>query len=123
MARQDINWRATMKSARFAIFDAKAAFPVLIFLLHISYDTFYLLLGSLIFFYILERNGYDFNASLRRMRIIIYRKGCAFFRFLFNLITLEPLFPERDRKDYIIRKDRSKIRPANNYFKIRKYRY
>lgn len=61
-------WRDTARSARFFIVDYRAAFPLLLFLLHIRVWTFVLALVVIFCLYGLERYGYTVPVFLRIMR-------------------------------------------------------
>ncbi len=52
------HWRDSARSARFFVVDARAAFPLFIFLMHIRIWTGMLVLVSVTFFGILERYGF-----------------------------------------------------------------
>lgn len=62
------NWRDSARPARFFIIDAKAAFPILLFLLHIKIWTFILALIITLFFSMLNRFGYTTEVFFRSMR-------------------------------------------------------
>ena len=49
------NWRDSARAPRFFFVDAKAVFPLLLFLLHIRLWTFMLAIIAMTFFAILER--------------------------------------------------------------------
>lgn len=55
---EDTHWRDSARSARFFMVDARAAFPIFVFLMHIRYWTGGLVIVSMIFFSILERYGF-----------------------------------------------------------------
>jgi intracellular multiplication protein IcmT len=61
-------WRDTARSARFFFVDYRAAFPLLLFLLHIKFWTFFLAIGVIVCLYILERYGYTVPVFLRIVR-------------------------------------------------------
>lgn len=65
---QNAHWRDSARSAQFFIFDAKAAFPLLLFLLHIKLWTFILAVSAMFFFTILNRFGYSTIVFLRCAR-------------------------------------------------------
>jgi len=52
------HWRDSARSARFFFVDARASFPLIIFLVHIRYWTFGLAIATMIFFALLERYGF-----------------------------------------------------------------
>jgi intracellular multiplication protein IcmT len=64
----DIHWRNTQKPARFFALDARAFFAILLFLLHARWWTFAIALVVMLVFWILERQGLTFEASLRAFR-------------------------------------------------------
>lgn len=64
------HWRDSARSARFFMVDARAAFPVFIFLLHIRYWTASLVIISALFFGILEHYGFTIPVFLRWLRTL-----------------------------------------------------
>jgi intracellular multiplication protein IcmT len=62
------HWRDSARAARFFIIDAKAAFPVMLFLLHIRWWTFIIAMIATFFFTILNRFGYSVEVFLRFTR-------------------------------------------------------
>lgn len=62
------HWRDSARPARFFIVDARAAFPLLLFLLHIRWWTFILAVVATIFFATLERYGFTVPVFLRWVR-------------------------------------------------------
>jgi intracellular multiplication protein IcmT len=64
----DVHWRNTQKPARFFALDARAFVAILIFLLHARLWTFILALVVMLIFWVLERRGLTFEASLRAFR-------------------------------------------------------
>ncbi len=62
------HWRDSARTARFFIVDARAAFPIFIFLMHIREWTGILVLVSTIFFGIIERYGFTVPVFLRWLR-------------------------------------------------------
>jgi len=65
------HWRDSARSARFFIVDAKAAFPLLLFLLHIRWWTFTIAVISIVFFGILEHYGFTVPVFLRTVRTFL----------------------------------------------------
>ena len=63
------HWRNTMRPVRFFNFDARAAFPFLLLLLHARWSTLFLVTLSTFIFWILEKNGLTFGAAMRRLRL------------------------------------------------------
>jgi intracellular multiplication protein IcmT len=62
------HWRDSARPARFFLVDYRAAFPLLLFLLHIRLWTFSLALGTMFVFYLLERYGFSVPVFLRLVR-------------------------------------------------------
>ena len=62
------HWRDSARSARFFVVDARAAFPIFIFLMHIKMWTGLLVLFSAVFFGIIEHFGYTVPVFLRAVR-------------------------------------------------------
>jgi intracellular multiplication protein IcmT len=52
------HWRDSARAARFFFVDARAAFPLLLFLLHMRLWTFILAIVTMIFFALLEKYGF-----------------------------------------------------------------
>lgn len=74
----DASWRDSARPARFFIFDAKAAFPLLVFLLHITMTTFVIAVMATLFFALLRRYGFSVDVFLRWLRSIIAgKRKCA----------------------------------------------
>ena len=65
------HWRDSARSIRFFFFDAKAAFPFVLFVLHIRWWTFFLALGAAIAFTILNHFGFSVAVFLRLIRSLI----------------------------------------------------
>ena len=64
----DAHWRDSARPAKFFIFDAKAAFPLLLFLLHIQMWTFIVAVMAMFFFTVLNHFGYSTIVFLRAIR-------------------------------------------------------
>ena len=62
------HWRDSARHARFFIIDARAAFPFLLFLLHIRFWSFILAVVATCFFALLERYGFTVGVFLRWIR-------------------------------------------------------
>lgn len=62
------HWRDSARQPRFFLIDARAAFPLLLFLLHITLWTFFLAVGVMVFFGMLERYGFSLTVFLRWLR-------------------------------------------------------
>ena len=65
------HWRDSARSARFFVVDARAAFPLLLFLLHIRWWTFAIAVISIVFFAILEHYGFTVPVFLRTVRTFL----------------------------------------------------
>jgi len=55
---ENAHWRDSARAARFFIIDYRAAFPMLLFFLHIKVWTFILAFSCMIFLTILEHYGF-----------------------------------------------------------------
>ena len=64
------HWRDSARNPRFFLIDARAAFPLLLFLLHIAWWSFILAIATMTFFGLLERYGFSLTVFLRWMRTI-----------------------------------------------------
>lgn len=67
----DVFWRDSARTPRFFGMDARAAFPLLFFLLHIKLWTFVLALFMTLFFAALERYGFSLDVFGRWLRSTI----------------------------------------------------
>lgn len=65
------HWRDSARPAKFFIIDAKAAFPVFLFLLHIRLWTFIIAILATLFFTMLNRFGYSVEVFLRYGRTFL----------------------------------------------------
>ncbi|HGF1440178.1 TPA: type IVB secretion system protein IcmT [Legionella pneumophila] len=65
------HWRDSARSARFFVVDARAAFPIFLFLMHIRVWTGVLVLVSAIFFGIIEHYGFTVPVFLRWLRSLL----------------------------------------------------
>lgn len=72
--RESAHWRDSARSIRFFFFDAQAAFPFVLFLLHIRWWTFFLALFAAIAFTILNHFGLSIAVFLRLFRSFIAGK-------------------------------------------------
>jgi intracellular multiplication protein IcmT len=63
------HWRDSARTARFFMFDARAAFPIIIFLMHIEFWTGMMVLFSCVFFAIIERYGFTVPVFFRWLRV------------------------------------------------------
>lgn len=64
-------WRDSARTARFFIVDAKAAFPIFFFLIHIKLWTFIIAVIAMFFFTVINRFGFSVEVFLRWFRSII----------------------------------------------------
>ncbi len=62
------HWRDSARSPRFFIIDARAVFPVFLFLMHIRIWTGILVLVTTVFFGIIEHYGFTVPVFLRWVR-------------------------------------------------------
>ena len=65
------HWRDSARIARFFGVDARAAFPIFVFLMHIRVWTAVTVLVSAIFFGILERYGFSLPVFFRWVRTFL----------------------------------------------------
>jgi intracellular multiplication protein IcmT len=68
---QDAHWRDSARNAKFFIVDAKAVFPVFLFILNISWWTFSILIVSILFFSIIEKFGFTLPVFWRWIKSFI----------------------------------------------------
>lgn len=66
------HWRNTMKPVRFFAFDAKAAIPFGLFIVHARLWTLLLTILVLVGFWLLERRGLSLPAALRAFRLWLF---------------------------------------------------
>jgi intracellular multiplication protein IcmT len=64
------HWRDSARNARFFMVDARAAFPIFIFLMHIRIWTGLLVIVSAVFFGIIEHYGFTVPVFLRWLRSV-----------------------------------------------------
>ncbi|OGO92801.1 MAG: phosphoesterase [Coxiella sp. RIFCSPHIGHO2_12_FULL_42_15] len=65
------HWRDSARTVKFFIWDGKTAFPLLIFLLHMSWITLGIAVGAITFFTILNYFGYRADVFARIVRNFI----------------------------------------------------
>ena len=70
----DAHWRDSARPVKFFMWDGRVAFPVVIFLMHISWWTFAITFISIIFLSILNRYGLSPIVFLRAFRSFIAGK-------------------------------------------------
>lgn len=61
-------WRDTGRQLKLFVFNAYLAVPLLIFLLHITWWTFTLLVATAIFMFVIERKGFTVPVALLALR-------------------------------------------------------
>lgn len=71
MASSDAHWRDSARPIKFFMWDGRAAFPVVIFFLHIAWWTFFLTAFLIVFFSILNRYGFSPIVFARWFRTLI----------------------------------------------------
>lgn len=71
---RDAHWRDSARSPKFFIFDAKAAFPLLLFLIHIRWWTFTVAVLAWLFFTYLNYHGFSLEVFLRWVRATLAGK-------------------------------------------------
>jgi len=64
----EAHWRDSARPVKFFIWDGKAAFPMLLFLMHIKLWTFIVAVCAMMFFTILNRYGFTPFVFLRWLR-------------------------------------------------------
>ena len=62
------HWRDSARPARFFFVDARAAFPLFIFLMHITFWTGAIAITTTLFFAVIERYGFTAPVFLRVLR-------------------------------------------------------
>jgi intracellular multiplication protein IcmT len=62
------NWRDSARAPRFFMMDARAAFPLLFFLLHIQWWSLIVALVATVFFAVLGRYGFTLSVFGRWLR-------------------------------------------------------
>jgi len=67
----DAHWRDSARPARFFIFDAKAAFPLLLFLVHIKMWTFIVAVVAMSFFTLINKYGFSVEVFFRWFRSLL----------------------------------------------------
>jgi intracellular multiplication protein IcmT len=68
------HWRDSARSVRFFIWDGQAAFPMVLFLMHIRIWTFVVAVFTMMFFTVLNRYGFTPIVFLRWMRNLVAGK-------------------------------------------------
>lgn len=68
MANGGVHWRDSARAARFFFVDARAAFPLLLWLLHMRVWSFILAIVAMTFFALLEKYGFTLSVFTRWFR-------------------------------------------------------
>lgn len=71
---ESTHWRDSARTARFFVMDARAAFPLVLFILHMKLWTFIVAVIAMSFFAMLERWGFTVPVFLRWSRSTIAGK-------------------------------------------------
>lgn len=71
---RDAHWRDSARPTKFFIFDAKAAFPLLLFLLHMRLWTFIVAIVAWLFFTYLNYRGFSIGVFIRWLRATLAGK-------------------------------------------------
>ncbi len=66
--KSDTHWRDSARVPRFFVVDARAAFPLVLFILHISLWTFIIALVFMLFFSTIERFGFTVKIFFRWLK-------------------------------------------------------
>ncbi len=77
------HWRNSMRPIRFFKFDARAAFPYVLLILHFRISTIVFVICTTMVFWILEKNGLTFSAAIRKFRLYFagdFRPALASFK-------------------------------------------
>lgn len=69
--KADTHWRDSARAARFFFIDARSVFPLVLFLFHISWWTFYVAIVASVFFAALEHYGFAVPVFLRWLRSLL----------------------------------------------------
>jgi intracellular multiplication protein IcmT len=64
-------WRDSARPARFFFVDYRAAFPLLLFLLHIKLWTFIAAIVTMVILAVIEHYGFTVNVFLRWLRTLL----------------------------------------------------
>jgi intracellular multiplication protein IcmT len=65
------HWRDSARNVRLWFVDYRACFPLLIFIFHISWKTFFFAIAAIVFFTLLERYGFSVAVFSRWLRSFI----------------------------------------------------
>jgi len=65
------HWRDSARTPRFFVIDGRAAFPMLFFLIHLHWWTFYVTVTATAFFGLVEHYGYTLTVFFRMLRTFL----------------------------------------------------
>jgi intracellular multiplication protein IcmT len=68
---EDTHWRDAARTPRFYFMDAYSALPLLIFFLHMSFNTFFISVGFILFFIGLEKFKFTLPVFFRWLKATI----------------------------------------------------
>ncbi len=74
MPTENAHWRDSSRPAQFWIFDARATFPLVLFIFHIKMWTFVLAIIAMIFFALLNKYGFSIPVFWRWLRSTVAGK-------------------------------------------------
>lgn len=80
---QDTRWRDTGRQVKVGPLDGRLMLSVVLFLLFPSFNLFYFLISSMLFFYGLQYMGYTLPNAIRKFKTIIagkHRNGVHYWR-------------------------------------------
>ena len=64
----DAHWRDTARDPKLWIFDYYATFPIVIMLFHITWTTFFIAVGAMLFFSLVKHYGFSVPVFFRAIR-------------------------------------------------------
>lgn len=71
-------WRNSGLSAKLGLgivsVDARAILPIFILIFHLAWSSFFIVLGSIAFFAVLDNMGYKFDVAIKKARSLIAGK-------------------------------------------------
>jgi|AntRauTorckE5430_2_1112549.scaffolds.fasta_scaffold00008_18 intracellular multiplication protein IcmT len=62
------NWQNTGREPKLWVMNSTTSFPLLLFMLNISWNTFFLVLGTIFVFFVLEYYGFNLKVFGRFLR-------------------------------------------------------
>lgn len=65
------NWQDTGRETKFWIMNSSTSFPLLLFLVNISWTTFFIVIATMIVFFILDYYGFKPMVFLRYVRTVL----------------------------------------------------